>query len=389
MDDPANELKVETYNGNVEKLKKCNEGTVLNQGVEFEDDVSVRHPLTIITEALEKTLAIIRRDNSNLTFNAATRSLDFNYESIVPHSELWNRVKQQCCELTKSDIMAMLLTREEKLAFFINLYNMIFIHGLLVHNGAPNSCLTSQLFYRGCKYNVFGMDFSLESILDGVFGENKHHWLFGKSFTKSDPRVVFCLDLSEDEKKLVHFGLANFKTDSARVEVMHPYSVMKQLEEMRKEYLSTHVTIDKNKVSVPMYLKDLVVAVAPRKGSLTSLRRTPNVVLTGEFALKEMEKLGLLSTEEQTKLHDSEYSFEFVQDTEQSTNIQCLFERNKSEELIILLQRAKRLAKKKQSRAEALARIKITKNDTAEPTLSERQDRHSIRFVKTHMCAFQ
>jgi hypothetical protein len=389
LEDPNTELRIESYAKNVDRFKKINEEVALNQIVEYDQEVTVRHPLTIITEALSKTLCNIRQDSSIITFNSLARTLDFSYESVVPRSGLWTCVKQQACELTKSDIFATLITKEEKLAFFINMYNMIFLHSMLLMNGSPTSTLHNQMFLRASKYNVFGMEFSLQSITNGVLGGNKPHWFYGKSFTKSDPRHLFALELTTEEQQLVYFALANFKSDSPRVEVLYPERVMKQLLDLKKEYLHTHVQIDNdsNSVQVPLYFKEIVTSAGISKASRSGIRKVHCSVLAGEFALDGMEQLGLLSPSELEKHHEKEYSFCFTeQDIEQSTDIRCLFESQKVDEAIISLQRTKRLAKKKQTRAQAMERIKIVPQMTDQSKIEQLD---GIRFHKTHFCTFQ
>ncbi|KAJ6232534.1 electron carrier/ protein disulfide oxidoreductase [Anaeramoeba flamelloides] len=91
-------------------------------------------------------------------------------------------------------------TDEQKKIFFINIFNIISIHALIV-NGFPLSQLTHRQFLNQSKYNIGGFNFSLSLIKTCIFGlsnsKSKHLFLpkqFKKLSIKNiDPRIHFIL----------------------------------------------------------------------------------------------------------------------------------------------------------------------------------------------------
>lgn len=64
------------------------------------------------------------------------------------------------------------LSREEKLAFFINLYNMMAIHAILTW-GHPAGALDRRKFFGDFKYVIGGCSYSLSAIHNGVLRGNQ------------------------------------------------------------------------------------------------------------------------------------------------------------------------------------------------------------------------
>lgn len=64
------------------------------------------------------------------------------------------------------------MPREEKLAFFINLYNMMAIHAILVW-GHPLGALERRKLFGDFKYVVGGCTYSLSAIQNGILRANQ------------------------------------------------------------------------------------------------------------------------------------------------------------------------------------------------------------------------
>ena len=87
---------------------------------------------------------------------------------------------------------ALLSTPEEKLAFWINLYNLLTIDGVLhyaVRKSVTEGWLGVIRFFRKTAYCVGGLRFNLEDIEHGILRANHGiPWLPGRHFSKSDRR---------------------------------------------------------------------------------------------------------------------------------------------------------------------------------------------------------
>lgn len=96
------------------------------------------------------------------------------------------------------------LSREEKLAFFINIYNALVIHGFVVV-GPPKSLWQRYKFFNTVCYTIGGLQFSLQDIENGVLRSNrKALGAFSKPFGKSDGRLRVMLEQVEPK---IHFAL--------------------------------------------------------------------------------------------------------------------------------------------------------------------------------------
>ncbi|KAI4872439.1 hypothetical protein NFI96_033675 [Prochilodus magdalenae] len=81
------------------------------------------------------------------------------------------------------------LSREEKLAFFINIYNALVIHGNL-RLGFPKNMWQRYRFFNYVSYLIGGEVFTLQDIENGVLrGNRKGVAQLLKPFSKNDPRL--------------------------------------------------------------------------------------------------------------------------------------------------------------------------------------------------------
>lgn len=82
----------------------------------------------------------------------------------------------------------------ENICFFINIYNTLVMHSLLVC-GFPNSKLEWRYLLRSASYTIGGFPFSLEFIKDGILRGNKYRsWITKQSHIRfeesKDPRFT-------------------------------------------------------------------------------------------------------------------------------------------------------------------------------------------------------
>ncbi|XP_051999058.1 uncharacterized protein LOC127655338 isoform X4 [Xyrauchen texanus] len=132
----------------------------------------------------------LSKDGKTVDYKAMSRSLYFER-----YCEL--AVKLQRVELLS-------LSREEKLAFFINIYNALVIHGNL-HLGFPKNLWQRYRFFNYVSYLIGGEVFTLQDIENGVLrGNRKGVAQLLKPFSKNDPRLQVALP---DVEPLIHFAL--------------------------------------------------------------------------------------------------------------------------------------------------------------------------------------
>lgn len=92
------------------------------------------------------------------------------------------------------------ISREEKLAFFINLYNMMAIHAILLW-GRPAGALERRRLFGDFRYVVGGSTYSLSAIQNGILrGNQRPPYNLMKPFSAKDKRskVLFLFSFVVD-----------------------------------------------------------------------------------------------------------------------------------------------------------------------------------------------
>ena len=94
--------------------------------------------------------------------------------------------------------------RSHQIAFWINLYNALILHGV-IHYNVRGSMLRDIGFFRRVAYDVGGMRFSADDIEHGVLrGNRRHPYLPFRQFGKNDPRLMMTI---VDPDPRIHFAL--------------------------------------------------------------------------------------------------------------------------------------------------------------------------------------
>ncbi|GFO19280.1 glutaredoxin [Plakobranchus ocellatus] len=95
------------------------------------------------------------------------KSVDYKGMKASEEFKTYTRMTR---ELTRVELTN--ATREEKLAFFINIYNALVIHAS-VERGPPTSLWGRYRFFNGTKYIIGGHPYSLQDIENGVLRANR------------------------------------------------------------------------------------------------------------------------------------------------------------------------------------------------------------------------
>ncbi|XP_054471872.1 uncharacterized protein zgc:152951 isoform X2 [Anoplopoma fimbria] len=131
--------------------------------------------------------------------SADGKSVDYKGMSGNPAFE---RYCELAIQLQRVELLS--LSREEKLAFFINIYNALVIHGYL-RLGAPTNMWQRYRFFNYVSYLIGGEVFTLQDIENGVLrGNRKGVAQLLRPFSKTDPRLQVALP---DAEPLIHFAL--------------------------------------------------------------------------------------------------------------------------------------------------------------------------------------
>jgi len=157
-----------------------------------------------------------------------------DYDGIAS-SPLWAEYLNLATQLQRVDIET--LDRDAKLAFFINIYNILCIHGL-IEKGVPSNLLARFQFYKDTSYVIGGHLMTLNEIENGILRSNRASGgtLFLKPFSEDDSRLK--ISLPEADAR-IHFALNCGAKSCPRLRVYSSKDVQSQLSTATKEYLET------------------------------------------------------------------------------------------------------------------------------------------------------
>ena len=134
------------------------------------------------------------------------RSVD--YEGIKG-SKMFESYKGVARQLQRVDLDSMASNRNELLAFFINIYNALVIHGT-IERGVPANLWARYSFFSTTAYNIGGYKFTLNDIENGILRGNRASMatLYMRPFAKTedkDPRLKF--SIKDPVEARIHFAL--------------------------------------------------------------------------------------------------------------------------------------------------------------------------------------
>ncbi|KAI3460000.1 hypothetical protein Pfo_016663 [Paulownia fortunei] len=156
-----------------------------------------------------------------------------DYRSIHG-SEEFARYLRIVEELQRVELFEM--PREEKLSFFINLYNMMAIHAILVW-GHPSRALERRKFFGDFKYVIGGSTYSLSAIYNGILrGNQRPPYNLIKPFGVTDRQLKVALRHTEP---LAHFALVCGTRSGPALRCYSPGNIDKELMDAACNFLRT------------------------------------------------------------------------------------------------------------------------------------------------------
>uniref|UniRef100_A0A3Q2Z5Q7 Zgc:152951 n=1 Tax=Hippocampus comes TaxID=109280 RepID=A0A3Q2Z5Q7_HIPCM len=234
------------YIGGIEKLRKMTpeELQKLVKMVKEEPLTADAPPLpegkqspgaALDTDSGEKTseLSLLLRELILKLFSehlsADGKSVDYKGMSANP---AFQRYSELAIQLQRVKLLS--LSREETLAFFINIYNALVIHGYL-RMGAPTNTWQRYRFFNYVSYLIGGEVFTLQDIENGVLrGNRKGVAQFRRPFSKTDPRLQLAL---KDVEPLIHFALNCGAKGCPPIKTYTPQDIDKQLRTAAEAFL--------------------------------------------------------------------------------------------------------------------------------------------------------
>eukprot|EP00186_Timspurckia_oligopyrenoides_P005137 CAMPEP_0182443654 /NCGR_PEP_ID=MMETSP1172-20130603/2339_1 /TAXON_ID=708627 /ORGANISM="Timspurckia oligopyrenoides, Strain CCMP3278" /LENGTH=709 /DNA_ID=CAMNT_0024639007 /DNA_START=220 /DNA_END=2349 /DNA_ORIENTATION=- len=171
-----------------------------------------------------------------------------DYQTLAKSEEF----RQYCfaaAELQRVDLFG--LDHDEKLAFFVNVYNALCLHCHILI-GTPTNFFRRWMFFRHMSYRVSGLDFSLDDIEHGILRGNKRppSLKFMQQLRPSDPKVQYILKKREGR---IHFVISAGTASDPPIRILDADNVEEELHFSTDEFLnnSVQVNVSKRTVTIP------------------------------------------------------------------------------------------------------------------------------------------
>ncbi len=128
-----------------------------------------------------------------------------------------------------------LQTREERIAFWVNLYNVIVIHGV-VELDIRNSVREVRRFFRRIRYVIGENEYTPDDIEHGILRANRKppHSLF-RVFGSGDPRLSHSL---EEEDPRIHFALVCASSSCPPIDLYTAENLGRELDQAGRSFLN-------------------------------------------------------------------------------------------------------------------------------------------------------
>ncbi|XP_021375341.1 uncharacterized protein LOC110464448 [Mizuhopecten yessoensis] len=174
------------------RLLEDDESSALNAG---ETSQCEPRPADELGEEIRKQIlkiynTFLSKDGKKVNYKGIAESKEF---------EVYGRLTKELHRVQISEA-----TREEKLSFFINIYNALVIHAN-VSVGPATNLWQRYKFFNTTRYIIGGESYSLQDIENGVLRANrKGVGMFTRPFSQSEPRFKVAL---EKHEPLIHFAL--------------------------------------------------------------------------------------------------------------------------------------------------------------------------------------
>lgn len=164
--------------------------------------------------------------------------------SAMKGSEAYGEYLEAAAQLRYLDLSS-LQTQDQRLAFWINLYNALVVHGI-IELGVENSVREIGKFFETVAYQVGPHTLSLDGIEHGILRRNQKKHLFAwRLFGNGDPRLALMVHELEPR---IHFTLVCGSKSCPPIGTYQEEKMAKQLELAASSFInSDNVQVDKDK----------------------------------------------------------------------------------------------------------------------------------------------
>ncbi|KAJ6226100.1 electron carrier/ protein disulfide oxidoreductase [Anaeramoeba flamelloides] len=232
------------YNPNVKKSKliyPIKKKIVLNEEIEYLGKYHDAEKLS--AELLKKLTQILmtfyKISSNNINLQLVSKSLI--YRKFVKETSHLQRIRLNN------------LDKQQKFCFFINIYNLLFLNGL-INYGIPSNRNEVKRFYQKCCYRICNDYFCLKDIYHGILRANNTHKLSLRNqnyFKKTDARGKLSLKKVQPQ---FHFALINFHFN-VQLQIFTSNNIEQNLKSIAQNVLTKLVKFSNKKLLLPNIFK--------------------------------------------------------------------------------------------------------------------------------------
>ena len=140
----------------------------------------------------------------------------------------------------------------ERIAFWLNVYNVLAIHGVIAR-GITRSVMQVPTFFSTTAYRVGEEVFSLDQIENGVLRRNRGHPASGRApFAAEDPRLAWAPSFLEPR---IHMALVCASASCPPVAFFSPEGLEEELARATAGFLAAEVRVTPTEVELPLVFR--------------------------------------------------------------------------------------------------------------------------------------
>lgn len=197
-------------------------------------DVLNQSQSSVYTENLVQEMKSLINKIDEEAFDHGTMQVDY---AKLKNSEIYQAYRQLSASLQNFDLLS-LKTSNEKLAFWINLYNLLVVDAV-VHYGVENSISEVKGVFHKAGYNIGGCFFGLHDIEQGILRANAGHPAVpGAQFASHDPRSEHVLAHLDPR---IHFALVCAADSCPPINIYDAERINSQLDTATRNFINSKI----------------------------------------------------------------------------------------------------------------------------------------------------
>eukprot|EP00188_Purpureofilum_apyrenoidigerum_P000290 Plantae.Rhodophyta-Purpureofilum_apyrenoidigerum.ctg11204.p1 GENE.Plantae.Rhodophyta-Purpureofilum_apyrenoidigerum.ctg11204~~Plantae.Rhodophyta-Purpureofilum_apyrenoidigerum.ctg11204.p1 ORF type:complete len:557 (-),score=72.25 Plantae.Rhodophyta-Purpureofilum_apyrenoidigerum.ctg11204:323-1993(-) len=226
------------------RFQEDEETSILNMKRVWDSNRRARNAVDVSVTMITKLACLCEEHRRSFLHDRSGNDPSANDEdvdyAILAKSEAFRIYEFDTAELQAVDITS--LDSGERLAFFINVYNTLCLHGHVV-SGAPTHFFKRMSFFRRISYRLGGLDYTLDDIEHGILRGNKRppSWRFMQQLRPTDPK---CHLIPSRREERIHFVISAGTPSDPPIRIVDMENLAEVLHDATEEFLNMTVQVD-------------------------------------------------------------------------------------------------------------------------------------------------